>query len=48
MSHAIGEIDLHLINEGRHERLWEALGAHVVDGGTVFRVWAPAALEVQG
>ncbi len=47
MSHAIGEIDLHLINEGRHERLWEALGAHVVDGGTVFRVWAPAALEVQ-
>ncbi|GAB3991574.1 1,4-alpha-glucan branching protein GlgB [Nocardioides marmoraquaticus] len=47
MSHPIGEIDLHLINEGRHERLWEALGAHVVDGGTVFRVWAPAAEEVQ-
>jgi len=47
MSHAIGEIDLHLINEGRHERLWEALGALVVDGGTVFRVWAPAAQEVQ-
>ena len=24
-----GEIDLHLINEGRHEQLWEVLGAHV-------------------
>lgn len=47
MSHAIGEIDLHLINEGRHERLWEALGAQVVDDGTVFRVWAPSAQEVQ-
>ncbi|SDT16448.1 1,4-alpha-glucan branching enzyme [Nocardioides scoriae] len=43
----IGEIDVHLINEGRHERLWEALGAHVVDGGTTFRVWAPRAHEVQ-
>ena len=25
----LGEIDLHLINEGRHEQLWEVLGAHV-------------------
>ena len=25
----LGEIDLHLIGEGRHERLWDALGAHV-------------------
>ena len=24
----IGELDLHLIGEGRHERLWEVLGAH--------------------
>ena len=23
-----GEVDLYLINEGRHERLWTALGAH--------------------
>ena len=43
----IGEIDVHLINEGRHEQLWDALGAHVGRGGTTFRVWAPAALEVQ-
>ena len=25
----LGEVDLHLINEGRHEQLWEVLGAHV-------------------
>ena len=45
--HNIGEIDLHLINEGRHEQLWQALGAHAVAGGTSFRVWAPRAQEVQ-
>ena len=25
----IGELDLHLIGEGRHEQLWQVLGAHV-------------------
>ena len=25
----LGEVDLHLIAEGRHERLWDVLGAHV-------------------
>src|SRR6476661_2486390 len=43
----IGEMDVHLINEGRHEQLWDVLGAHVGADGTTFRVWAPAALEVQ-
>src|SRR5690349_9334709 len=43
----IGEIDLHLINEGRHEQLWQVLGAHPDADGTTFRVWAPHALEVQ-
>ena len=47
----LGEVDLHLIGEGRHERLWDALGAHVrsVDGttGTVFAVWAPNARGVR-
>ena len=42
----IGELDLHLLGEGRHEELWERLGAHVteVDGvtGTAFAVWAPS------
>ncbi len=42
-----GELDLHLIGEGRHERLWEQLGAHVLDeGGTRFAVWAPNARSV--
>src|SRR5438270_5680952 len=44
------EFDLHLIGEGRHEQLYEKLGAHVrtVEGvrGTAFAVWAPAARAV--
>src|SRR5690625_3300283 len=47
----LGDIDLHLIGEGRHERLWDALGAHPqrrsgVDG-TRFAVWAPNARDLQ-
>ena len=46
----LGELDLHLASEGRHERIYERLGAHVreVDGvvGTSFAVWAPAARSV--
>jgi 1,4-alpha-glucan branching enzyme len=42
-----GELDIHLINEGRHEELWKVLGAHPTADGTTFRVWAPNALEVQ-
>src|SRR5215204_2544283 len=46
----VGELDLHLVGEGRHEELWERLGAHVreLDGvrGTAFAVWAPAARSV--
>src|SRR5919202_3413934 len=46
----IGELDLHLVGEGRHEQMWERLGAHVreVDGvrGTAFAVWAPSARAV--
>jgi 1,4-alpha-glucan branching enzyme len=50
----LGEVDLHLFAEGRHERLWEILGAHprsfttpdgVVDGVS-FAVWAPNAKGV--
>jgi len=51
----LGELDLHLIREGRHERLWDALGSHVqtypsVLGevhGTSFNVWAPNARAVR-
>ena len=46
----IGELDLHLMGEGRHEALYDKLGAHVreIDGhtGTAFAVWAPAARSV--
>jgi len=51
----LGEVDLHLVGEGRHERLWDVLGAnaHVyaaVDGpvsGVSFAVWAPNARGVR-
>ena len=46
-AHGLGEIDIHLINEGRHEQLGDALGAHVSAEGTHFAVWAPNAQEVQ-
>ncbi|WEV29681.1 1,4-alpha-glucan branching enzyme [Streptomyces sp. 71268] len=48
---ALGEFDLHLISEGRHEQLWQALGArpmvHQGVTGTRFTVWAPNALGVR-
>ncbi|KES03972.1 glycogen branching protein [Streptomyces toyocaensis] len=48
---ALGELDLHLIGEGRHEELWTALGAHPMTHqgvtGTRFTVWAPNALGVR-
>jgi 1,4-alpha-glucan branching enzyme len=46
----LGELDLHLAGEGRHEELYERLGGHVreIDGatGVAFAVWAPAAASV--
>lgn len=43
----LGEIDEHLIGEGSHSRLWEALGAHCITheavDGVHFAVWAPHA-----
>jgi len=42
----LGELDLYLLGEGRHHRLWEALGANVVPGGVRFAVWAPNARAV--
>jgi 1,4-alpha-glucan branching enzyme len=43
----LGELDLHLIGEGRHERLWTVLGAQPRDGGVAFCVWAPSAQGVR-
>ena len=51
----VGELDLHLMREGRHERLWDVLGARFVShvgvtalvAGTAFSVWAPNAKAVR-
>jgi len=51
----LGEVDLHLIGEGRHEELWRVLGAHVRQyegptgsvSGTSFALWAPNARGVR-
>ena len=52
----LGEVDLHLVNEGRHENLWHVLGSrvHRYEGplgdtitGTSFAVWAPSARGVR-
>ncbi|SFB71514.1 1,4-alpha-glucan branching enzyme [Nocardioides terrae] len=53
---SVGEVDQHLIREGRHEQLWKVLGARVhryeSPGGpdvvgTSFAVWAPRAHGVR-
>ena len=51
----LGEVDLHLVGEGRHEQLWTVLGARVHEypgplgtvRGTSFAVWAPRAKAVR-
>lgn len=46
----LGDLDLHLLAEGQHQRIWNVLGAHVMvhQGvqGTHFAVWAPNAQRV--
>lgn len=54
----IGDLDLHLISEGRHELLWTVLGANVRElelpsksgqkvNGTSFALWAPNAQGIR-
>ncbi|WP_413542895.1 1,4-alpha-glucan branching protein GlgB [Citricoccus nitrophenolicus] len=51
----VGELDQHLLREGRHETLWTVLGSRVRHyssprgeiTGTSFAVWAPNALAVR-
>ncbi|CAN5758805.1 1,4-alpha-glucan branching protein GlgB [soil metagenome] len=47
----LGEIDLHLVGDGRHQHPWQGLGAHVREHqgstGTSFAVWAPSARAVR-
>ena len=46
----LGEMDEYLLGEGTHRRLWQVLGAHVMEHegvhGTHFAVWAPNAKRV--
>jgi 1,4-alpha-glucan branching enzyme len=46
----LGELDIHLLSEGTHLRLYEKLGAHPMElegvAGTAFAVWAPNANRV--
>ena len=46
----LSELDLHLFNEGSHDRIYEKLGGHIrtIDGvsGVNFAVWAPNAKNV--
>ena len=44
--HDFGELDAHLMREGKHPRLYEVLGSHPMTGGTRFAVWAPNAEAV--
>jgi 1,4-alpha-glucan branching enzyme len=51
----LGQVDLHLIGEGRHEQLWQVLGSHVRRydsahgqvSGVSFAVWAPNARGIR-
>jgi 1,4-alpha-glucan branching enzyme len=49
-SPTLGELDLYLFGAGKHERIYEKLGAHpmIHEGvkGVAFAVWAPSALQV--
>jgi 1,4-alpha-glucan branching enzyme len=46
----LSDVDLYLFNEGNHHRLYDKLGAHIMDvedvAGTYFAVWAPNASDV--
>ncbi|GBC88368.1 1,4-alpha-glucan branching enzyme GlgB [bacterium HR13] len=42
----ITDYDIYLFKEGSHCRLYEKLGAHPLEGGVYFAVWAPSARYV--
>ena len=50
VSPMLGELDLYLFGAGKHEQIYQKLGAHptVHEGvkGVAFAVWAPSALQV--
>jgi 1,4-alpha-glucan branching enzyme len=42
----VGDLDLHLFFQGTHRHLHRVLGAHPIDDGCRFAVWAPNAQQV--
>jgi 1,4-alpha-glucan branching enzyme len=38
----ITDYDIYLFKEGTHTRLYRKLGAHLIEGGCHFAVWAPS------
>ncbi|HEY5921631.1 MAG TPA: 1,4-alpha-glucan branching protein GlgB [Kofleriaceae bacterium] len=46
MKPEFGELDAHLMREGKHPRLHEKLGSHPTRDGTYFATWAPHAVAV--
>ena len=44
--HQFGELDAHLMREGKHPRLHDKLGSHPTTHGARFAVWAPNAAAV--
>ncbi len=46
----LGELDLYLWGEQKHQRAWDKLGAHAIEvsgiSGVAFAVWAPNAVSV--
>src|SRR5262249_17364400 len=43
---SLPELDIYLFNTGEHRRIHRFLGAHRVEGGVRFAVWAPNAERV--
>jgi 1,4-alpha-glucan branching enzyme len=41
-----GDLDAHLMREGKHPRLYEKLGSHPTERGTHFAAWAPNAASI--
>ncbi|CAN5144735.1 1,4-alpha-glucan branching protein GlgB [soil metagenome] len=48
---SVGDVDLYLWGQGRHEQIWHVLGAHLREHegvpGVAFAVWAPHATAVR-
>jgi len=46
VANLLGDLDLYLFSEGTSTNIWRHLGAHLIDGGAHFAVWAPNASAV--